>query len=181
MKTTEKILVVDLEATCWEQDGKYQRDRSEIIEIGICELETYSGKISKKQGILVKPENSEISPFCTKLTSITPAMVEKEGVSFAEAIDILFEDYDAPEYTWASYGNYDRSKMQAQCRNYQEEYPFSEDHLNVKEVFREASQMRRSIGMKRALQHLRMPMEGTHHRGIDDAFNTAKILYWCLK
>ena len=36
MNTTDKILVLDLEATCWEEDGAYQREHSEIIEIGVC-------------------------------------------------------------------------------------------------------------------------------------------------
>lgn len=35
MKTTENILIIDLEATCWE---KYppRGQESEIIEIGVC-------------------------------------------------------------------------------------------------------------------------------------------------
>lgn len=35
--------------------------------------------------------------------------------------------------------------------------------------------------MKGALHILDLPLEGTHHRGVDDAKNIAKILYWCLK
>lgn len=34
--------------------------------------------------------------------------------------------------------------------------------------------------MKGALDILNIGLEGTHHRGIDDAKNIAKILYWCL-
>ncbi|WPO90319.1 hypothetical protein [Chryseobacterium sp. HR92] len=34
----------------------------------------------------------------------------------------------------------------------------------------------KSIGLKRALGHLNMDFEGTHHSGADDAYNTARIL-----
>ncbi|HWO78436.1 MAG TPA: 3'-5' exonuclease, partial [Bacillus sp. (in: firmicutes)] len=33
----------------------------------------------------------------------------------------------------------------------------------------------RGVGMARALEMLKLPLEGTHHRGIDDARNIAKI------
>ncbi|WP_420575061.1 exonuclease domain-containing protein [Kordia sp.] len=180
MKTTNKILVVDLEATCWKKDGEYQRNHSEIIEIGICELDVPSGEISNQQGILVIPEHSEISRFCTELTSITPEMVAQDGVSFEDAIDILFDEYDSSAYTWASYGAYDRNKVMEECRKKHVDFPFGDQHINVKEEFRRCNGMRRAIGMARALKQLRIPLEGRHHRGVDDANNTAKILHWCL-
>lgn len=33
----------------------------------------------------------------------------------------------------------------------------------------------KGIGMERALKMLDLPLDGTHHRGIDDAKNIAKI------
>jgi len=32
------------------------------------------------------------------------------------------------------------------------------------------------VGMEKALQLLNLPLEGTHHRGVDDAWNIAGIL-----
>ena len=49
MKTTDKIIIIDLEATCWKgqiPDGEV----NEIIEIGLSVLDTVSGEISKNQG-----------------------------------------------------------------------------------------------------------------------------------
>ena len=67
-----KIIVIDLEATCWE--GKPPPGEiSEIIEIGICVLDQATGAIDKNRGILIKPVHSAISPFCTQLTTITPS------------------------------------------------------------------------------------------------------------
>lgn len=180
MKTTKKILVIDLEATCW--DGQVPAGQvNEIIEIGICVLDRANGSVTAAKGILVKPEHAEISPFCTHLTTITQAMLDREGVSFPEACRQLTEDYDARSYTWASYGAYDLRIMQAQCLMRGVAYPLSDGHINVKNLFARTRGMQKRIGMAGALQLLRLDLEGTHHRGVDDAKNTAKILQWCLE
>lgn len=46
MKTTDNILIIDLEATCWE-DRPPRGQESEIIEIGVCIMDAKTGKISK--------------------------------------------------------------------------------------------------------------------------------------
>src|ERR1700761_881009 len=118
METTKEIIIVDLEATCWEQDSDYQRRRSEIIEIGICKLDTKNGRISANQGILIKPVHSEISAFCTRLMSITQQMVEERGVTLAEACNSLEKLYNSKQLTWASYGAYDRNMLKEQCAKF---------------------------------------------------------------
>ena len=82
---TNKIIIIDLEATCWEGIPP-KGEVNEIIEIGICQLDTLTGEISDNRGILVKPTHSKISPFCTQLTTLTPELVAREGVSFEEAL-----------------------------------------------------------------------------------------------
>lgn len=180
MKTTDTILIIDLEATCW--DGRPPRGQeNEIIEIGVCIMDTKTGKISKNEGILVKPQYSKVSAFCTKLTSITQEMLDEEGILLEDALDILREDYDAEDLTWASFGNYDLSMLQSQTRKFRIDYPLGDDHINVKTLFAELHPIRKSVGMDRALQLLKLPLEGTHHRGVDDVKNIAKILHWCLQ
>ena len=179
MNTTQNILVLDLEATCWE--GKAPKGQeSEIIEIGVCLLNIETGAISENKGILVKPQFSKVSPFCTELTSITSEMLDKEGISLDEAFDLLREDYDSENLTWASYGNYDLTMLKRQSERFREDYPLSDGHINVKTLFAELHPIRKSVGMATALKTLNIPLEGTHHRGVDDAKNIAKILFWCL-
>jgi len=176
---TDKIIIIDLEATCW--NGKVPPGEvSEIIEIGICLLDRHTGEVSKNKGILVKPEKSKISPFCTELTTLTQEMLDKEGISFEKACIILQQEFDSLQYTWASYGAYDQKMMTAQCKTFDVPYPLSQDHINVKKLFAEKKGLTKKIGMNGALHILNMPLEGTHHRGVDDAKNIAKILYWCL-
>lgn len=176
METTNEIIIVDLEATCWELDGDYQKQRSEIIEIGICKLNTDTGKITASEGILVKPVRSEISEFCTKLTSITPQMVEEHGISLGEACNDMEKRYHSKHLTWASYGAYDRAMLKEQCMKFGIRYPMSGHHINVKVLFAEIYGLARGIGMARALHMLNLPLQGVHHRGVDDAKNIAKIL-----
>jgi 3'-5' exoribonuclease 1 len=48
-------------------------------------------------------------------------------------------------------------------------------HVNLKQQHGSIRKLQRAIGMKNALQLESIPLEGTHHRGIDDARNIAKI------
>ena len=88
MKTTDKIIIIDLEATCW-QGAVPAGQENEIIEIGLSVLDTLTGEISKNQGILVKPQRSSVSEFCTELTTITQDLLDKQGVLFDKAIEML--------------------------------------------------------------------------------------------
>jgi inhibitor of KinA sporulation pathway (predicted exonuclease) len=117
VKTTENILIVDLEATCWDSRPPRGQE-SEIIEIGVCIMNAKTGKISKNEGILIKPQYSKVSPFCTELTTLTQNMLDNEGIMLDDAFDILRAEYDSEELTWASYGNYDLNMLQNQARRF---------------------------------------------------------------
>jgi inhibitor of KinA sporulation pathway (predicted exonuclease) len=180
MKTTDKIIIIDLEATCW-QGAIPSGQQNEIIEIGVAVLYTETGEISKNKGILIKPQHSSVSQFCTELTTITQDLLDQNGVSFEEAIDLLTDEYNPDLYTWASYGQYDLNMLKKQCKSFGIPYPMGEAHINVKEYFTEKFGLVKPTGMNGALALLNIPLEGTHHRGIDDAKNIAKIMHWCLK
>lgn len=180
MNYNKNIIIIDLEATCW--NGVIPNGQvNEIIEIGICILDTITGNITKSEGILIKPERSKVSPFCTELTTITQDLLDREGITFKEACAKLREDYNASHYTWASYGAYDLNIMKKQCKLRDVEYPLSQKHINVKTLFSWVKDLNKKVGMKGALDILEIPLEGTHHRGVDDAKNIAKILHWCLQ
>lgn len=179
MKTTDTILIIDLEATCWKGEIP-EGEKHEIIEIGICELNKHTGEITKNKGILVKPTQSKVSSFCTELTTITQELLDTEGVSFEEAIAILKEDYQSDQFMWASYGQYDLNMLKRQCKAQKVVYPLSNQHINVKEFFAETKGLSHKVGMNEALEILDIPLEGTHHRGVDDVKNIAKILHWCF-
>ena len=180
MKTTDKIIIIDLEATCW-QGPVPEGQENEIIEIGLAVLDTQNGGISKNKGILIQPQRSKVSPFCTELTTITQELLDTNGVSFQEAIAQLVDEYDPDLYTWASYGQYDLNMLKKQCKSFGVSYPMGVEHINVKALFADVYSLQKPTGMNGALGMLNIPLEGTHHRGIDDAKNIAKILHWCLQ
>ncbi len=170
----DQIIVVDLEATCWK--GKPPADQQqEIIEIGVCTLDLQTGERLERESILVKPTLSTVSEFCTELTTLTQEQVD-QGISFKEACRILKKKYKSQERTWASYGDYDRAKFVQQCADFGLPYPFSDRHINVKNLFAVVHGLSREVGMAKALEYRKMDLEGTHHRGDDDAWNTAKLL-----
>ena len=175
----DKIIVIDVEATCWEEVPPAGME-SDIIEIGICLLNVKNGDITDNRGILVKPERSIISPFCTGLTTITPEMVAKDGISFNEACSILRKEYLSQKRVWASFGAYDLKQFQRQCSAMGIGFPFGPSHINVKTLFALKNKLGHEEGMAGALKMLQIPLKGTHHRGVDDAFNIAKILNWIL-
>ena len=166
----DKILVVDIEATCWL--GKPPPgEKREIIEIGSCELDLMTERIDEKRSVIVRPQCSKISRFCTELTTLKEEDVAK-GVSLKEACETL----PGKNKIWASYGNYDREKFSEECGWKRIAYPFGPSHINVKILFAVAHSLSKEVGLKSALNLLNMSFEGTPHRGEDDAWNIAKVL-----
>jgi inhibitor of KinA sporulation pathway (predicted exonuclease) len=175
----DQILVIDVEATCWEGTPP-PRQESEIIEIGLCTLEVASAERKDREALFVRPERSEVSAFCTGLTTLTAEQVAA-GVSFAEACEILRRRYLTRDRVWASYGDYDRRQFERQCASLGLPYPFGTRHINVKSLLAVAEGLTAELGMAGALERLGLPLEGTHHRAVDDAWNIAAILSAILK
>lgn len=173
-KRLDKILVIDVESTCW-LDMPPPGEESEIIEIGLCLLDVVTGRRELKRSILIRPERSAVSPFCTELTTLTQAQVS-QGVSFARACTILREDYASGHRVWASYGDYDRRQFSRQCRAQRVPYPFGASHINVKNLFALSWGLPQEVNLVQALKMQGWELEGTYHRGDDDAWNIARIL-----
>jgi inhibitor of KinA sporulation pathway (predicted exonuclease) len=173
-RTLDRILVADVESTCWAGAAP-QGEESEIIEIGICTFDVATAERAERETILVKPQRSRVSAFCTELTTLTQEQVE-QGISFKDACLRMRERYLAQQRVWASYGDYDRRQFERQCQSSGVEYPFGVSHLNVKTLFALVYGLSREVGMAGALERLGVPLEGVHHRGGDDAWNIAGIL-----
>jgi len=169
----DKIIVIDIESTCWKEN--ISKDVNEIIEIGICPIDTKSGSVLEPRSIIVKPKYSTVSEFCTSLTTLTQKDVDN-GISFSDVCSILINECETKKYVWASYGYYDMNQFEIQCERENVQYPFSYAHINVKVLFALVNSLRRQVGMVEALKILKIPLKGTHHRGGDDAQNIAQIL-----
>ena len=173
-KKLDHIIVVDVEATCWDGSPP-PGEVNEIIEIGVCPLELATGRRLGKRSILVRPSRSRVSEFCTSLTTLTQQHVDG-GVTLMQACEILRKEYQTRDRVWASFGDYDRTQFQKECDAARMPYPFGPRHLNVKTLFALSRGLPHEIGMSEALALAGVPLEGTHHRGDDDAWNIASIL-----
>ena len=176
----DKILVVDVEATCWDVKPPPNGQINEIIEIGLCFYDIENDNVEGKRSLLVKPVASVISPFCTRLTTLTPQLVDEQGLDFAAACRILVEEQQAREFLWASWGSYDQKIFRKQGRRLGVSYPFGKKHMNVRSVFSGYHGGHR-CGMTRALELAGLGLQGTHHRGHDDAWNIARLLQYLVR
>ena len=176
-----RIIILDLQATCWKNnEDRPIGEVNEIIEIGITEVDLVNKKILGMEGILVKPQKSTISDFCTELTTITADMV-KDARTYPEALAYIKSKYKPQDLPWGSYGDYDRNQLRKNDELYNVRNPFSQTHQNVKNLFALKYGLKWEIGMDKALSHLGWKLEGVHHRGGDDSLNIAKIFLECLK
>ena len=173
-KRLDQILVIDLESTCWDgppPDGQV----SEIIEIGICSVDVATLERLGKWSLLVRPERSEVSEFCTQLTTLTAAQLADAG-TLSDALRRLKKEFSSQDRLWASWGDYDRRQFERVCKDQGLGYPFGTRHLNVKTLFAVTAGTERELGLDEAFDRLGWELEGTHHRGHDDAWNIARIL-----
>ena len=174
-------LVIDLEATC-DNAGAVPKRQMEIIEIGavLVDGETLAPR-SEFQTFVRPIRHPQLTDFCRELTSITQAEVDA-APRFPEALARLREyAYGGPyRPIFCSWGNYDRHQFELDARFHGVKLPFGRDHINLKQAFSDALGTRKRFGMARALRRMRIPLVGTHHRGIDDARNIAKLLPVCL-
>jgi inhibitor of KinA sporulation pathway (predicted exonuclease) len=169
-------LVVDLEATC-DDRNTIPRGENETIEMGAVLVDGASLKIIAEQTVFVRPIlHPDLTPFCTQLTSIQQHQVD-DALSFPEAIARLVAF--GTRALFCSWGNYDRNQLAADCALHDIPMPFV-DHWNLKEAYAYRAGSRRGLGTLAALRRLGLEFEGTHHRGIDDARNIARMLPYIL-
>jgi len=169
----DKILVVDVESTCWMGQPPIGQV-NEIIEVGISAINIEDLKILGKKSYIVKPSLSKISKFCTELTGLTQEIVEK-GENFKDVCNKIKTVYGTESRIWTSFGEYDKNQFKKCCDLFNIKSPFSDMHWNVKSmasIFYGWPEM----GMDKLLNKLGMKLEGRHHCGADDAYNIAKIL-----
>jgi len=172
---TDYIVVVDLECLCWRDDDR-RKSFPEIIEIGVCKLDTLTCKVQDKTSYLVKPRMGIVSDFCTELTTITQRQLEKDGIAFADAVSRISKKFAPRNRQWASYGEFDKIRFAEQCQFFQWYNPFSNMHRNVKDEYQIIRNWTKGKSLKDVCEELSIEIDGTLHRGNDDAVLVAKVL-----
>lgn len=176
MHHPDYYLVIDLEATCSE-DNSVPRNEMEIIEIGAVMVESMTYDVIDEFQTFVRPvRHSRLTHFCKDLTTIRQIEVDI-APPFPQAMQDMQRWLRAyPHALFCSWGNYDKVQFERDCFFHRVAYPFGKRHLNLKTEFAKAQALRKPVGMTVALRQVGMSVRGTHHRGIDDARNIARLL-----
>lgn len=172
----ELLVICDLEATCWEDGKSPAIDDMEVIEIG-CVLCDLGGNVVDEFATFVRPiKNPKLSPFCRQLTNISQEDVDLAPL-FEDAMQLLDEWCASRNAFWSSWGNYDRRLLLNQEQRAQSNPLFTKlAHVNLKKAWRRTNKKQSHCGLQDALKFHGICFEGTPHRAIFDAKNTARLL-----
>ena len=171
-------IILDLEATCWQ---KKAGRKNEIIEIGAVCIDEQKSTLGEFVQFVRPKEHPILSEFCKELTTITQAEVDD-----AEPFPEVLEEFQAwingfgSNYFLCSWGFYDRNQLTSDCRLHSLSTDWLSNHISLKHQYATLKRPYRLMGMKGALRNENIQLEGTHHRGIDDARNIAKIFVSCF-
>ncbi len=169
-------LVIDFEATCCDK-GTFSRTEMEIIEIGAVMVNAVNLEVFSEYQSFIRPtRNSKLTAFCTDLTSIRQQDVDSASV-FVDVISHFKSWLDQYEgYIFCSWGDYDLNQLKQDCEFHNVPCPINAPHLNVKRRFADRQQLLKKPGLGQAIRMANLEFTGTHHRGIDDARNIARLL-----
>lgn len=173
--TFAHCLVIDFEATCCDR-GTVPRHAMEIIEFGVVMTDADFRIVDEFQSFVRPVRYPQLTPFCTQLTSIHQRDVDA-APTFPECVD-AFKTwlYRYRDFAFCSWGDYDRNQLQQDCDFHRIPNPISAPHLNVKRLFSERQGLKKKYGLAEAIARAGQSFSGTHHRGIDDARNIARLL-----
>jgi 3'-5' exoribonuclease 1 len=165
-------IILDLEATCWETK---KVSPNEIIEIGAVCINPEKQLVGEFCSFVKPSINPLLSEFCTQLTSITQENVDAAPL-FPEAV-AAFQSWILSfgnDYLLCSWGYYDQTQLIQDCKAHNIAIDWLDAHISIKHQYSKIKNTR-SLGMKAALAREELTLEGTHHRGIDDAKNIVNI------
>lgn len=168
-------IIYDLEATCWET--KTTDKVQEVIEIGAIMLDENARIVDRFESFIRPKINPLLSKFCTKLTSISQIDVNRADF-FPDVADDFKEWigwYDEEDYLLCSWGFFDQLALAKDCKLHDMDDEWTKPHISLKHQYQAFRGLPKPIGLKKAVEIEGFEFTGTHHRGIDDAENLAKI------
>lgn len=172
----EQWLVIDLEATT--EEGGWPVEEMEIIEIGACVTGPQGQELGHFQRFVRPQRRPLLTRFCRELTHIGQA--EIDAAATLPEVWASFEQWltGHPHLQgWASWGDYDRRQLELQWQQFGLDSRLRRlPHLNLKALFARQRQLPRPVGLKMALQLAGLQFQGTQHRALEDARNTARLL-----
>lgn len=180
LRQYQYLLIVDIEHTCFV-DNSLPANEREIIEIGALMVCAKSLLVIDEFECIVKPvQHPNLSDFCVELTGI-----QQEDVDKANGFRAAFNEFVSWQKKYegclfCSWGAYDSVQLKLDCVRHNIEPLDIKLALNLKKAFAKTQKIKPRVGMKRALDLAGFPLQGSHHRGLDDAKNIARLLPFIL-
>lgn len=179
----EYLIIVDFEANC--SDDKRNLVPLEIIEFPCVVYSIKNNIIRRDLDFMTFCKiKTPITQFCTDLTTITQSMTDS-GISLEKVLELnqewLYKN-KLEKSLFVTCGDWDlKIALPINCKFLNITYPdYLKKWANIKNIYEETYK-RKAAGMKGMLQELNIPLDGTHHRGIDDCSNIAKIAQQIIK
>jgi inhibitor of KinA sporulation pathway (predicted exonuclease) len=171
----DRVLSVDFEMTCWDGEPPLGQV-SEIIQIGIAEIDNESMTRVRSESWYIRNEMSDVSPYCTQLTGITPAILRKRGIQLGEAGRIISKKFGSRNKGWLAWGS-DKSAIDKDCKTKGVEPFLSNAFFNVGLLYSMVASESRSVGLDDAAARFGISFEGRPHDAGTDADVLAEV--WC--
>jgi len=188
LQSLSHLLVLDFESTCWPD--KTSSFPPEIIEFPVVLLCLSTGRIvSEFQQYVMPTEHPKLSSFCTELTGIRQETVDA-GVPLPTAL-VLYNQWLAEvsrsflgsgTATCCTWSDWDLNLcLENECKRKQVKKPASlNSWVDIRAVYR-SFYGRRPQGLNGAIREVGLSFEGREHSGIDDARNTARLVWKMVK
>ncbi|MCY1012620.1 exonuclease domain-containing protein [Nannocystis pusilla] len=182
----DRVVVLDFEATC---DSSNPPSPQEVIEFPSVLVSLRDREVVDSFSTFVRPvHHPTLSAFCTELTTIRQQDVDGAPV-FADVLAAhrawleghgLFDSQGRERFALVTCGDWDlQTMLPVQCaaagipigslpRAYRR-------WINIKKIFLDVLKKAKTTGMPAMLQALGLELQGTHHRGIDDCHNIARL------
>jgi 3'-5' exoribonuclease 1 len=168
------LVILDLEA---DQRVEGERRVGQTIELGAVVLRPGTGVVSEHHSF-VRTTWGPLSPFIRDFCGYDDRDAAAIGAApeFPDALGgFLAWAHAEPGGVFASWGDYDRKQLLRDGeRHGVAPHPWLLTHVNLK-ARHGAFHRRKPCGMATALDRLGVPLEGRHHRALDDARNIARI------
>ncbi|MDR7074136.1 3'-5' exonuclease [Fictibacillus barbaricus] len=152
---------------------------SEIIEIGAVRMRVINGELVQIDTFqsFVQPKMDKLNSRITNLTGITKRDLIS-APSYTEAIQSFRSWIGPDEYYLCSWGPEDKWALITDSTFHQSDIEWIVNHNDLQFHFSMLHDSEKGFrfGLSRALQTIQLTYEGSKHRALDDAINTALIL-----
>lgn len=185
LQNLSHLLVIDFESTCWSE--RSNAPSPEIIEFPVILLCLSTGQqLSEFREMVMPTEHPRLSAFCTQLTGINQHQVEA-GIPLATCLVLYNQWLDEVTkiygllpgaFTCCTWSDWDLNLcLENECRRKQVRKPISLNAwVDIRAVYRDFYR-RRPHGLAAAMKEVGLTFEGREHSGIEDARNTARLVW----